>query len=200
MRVIYIRDSKSRGYLRIGLSDGEKKSEYTVSESEYKELGSFMAGDEVSDIEALELCDMRYRGTLYALRILSFGDNNIPTLRRKLIAKSISASVAEEICEQMAGLGYINEERQLEKLIEREANVTLCGRKKIFAKLLTKGYRKEKIERVLSLLISQGRVDFKESEKKLIEKKFPDGASEEEIRALLYMNGYESRAFSGDLY
>ena len=31
MKVIYIRDSKSKGYLRIGVGEGEEKKEYTVS-------------------------------------------------------------------------------------------------------------------------------------------------------------------------
>ena len=190
MKVIYIRDSKSRSYLRVGISDGEKKLEYTVSESEYRELGSLLSGDEISDTSLLEKCDMRYRAKLCALRILSYGDNNEKTLKRKLIAKSISADIADEVCREMVGLGYINESRQLEKLIENEVNVKLSGRRKLFAKLISKGYKKEEIESVLEDLISHGIVDFDKSSKRLTDKKFPDGASEDDIRALLYRYGY----------
>lgn len=197
MKVIYIRDSRSKGYLRIGLSDGDGKAEYTVSESEYRELGSLLVGDDVSDVESLKRCDMKYRASLYALRILSYGDNNVASLKRKLISRSISPDIAVEICEQMVGLGYINERAQLEKLIENEANQKLCGRRKIFQKLLAKGYKKKEIEQVLDDLISHGIVDFEQTSKRLIKKKFPCGASEEEIHALLYKNGY-STDFSGD--
>lgn len=195
MKVIYIRDSRSKGYLRIGFSDAEKKLEYTVSESEYRELGSLLVGDEISDTSMLELSDMRYRGRLCALRILSYGDNNVPTLKRKLISKSISPAVAEEICEEMLGRGYINETRQLEKLIENEANVRLSGKRKIFQKLLAKGYKKLDIEVVLDDLISHGIVDFEKSKRKLIEKKLPTDATEEQIRSLLYKNGYSDGTF-----
>ena len=198
MKVIYIRDSRSRGYLRIGISDGEKKLEYTVSESEYRALGALLVGDEVSDTEELRLCDMRYKARLYALRILSYGDNSFATLKRKLISKSISPSVATEICEEMTGLGYINESRQLEKLIENEVNVSLSGKRKIYRKLIFKGYKKEEIEGVLNDLISHGVVDFEKSKKKLISKKFPEGASDEQIRELLYKHGYTDSFTSGD--
>ena len=190
MKVIYIRDSRSRGYLRIGLSDGEEKLEYTVSEPEYRELGSPLIGDELSDSEKIALCDMRYRAKLYALRILSYGDNNEKNLKRKLAIKGISSEIAADVCREMVGLGYVNEVRQLEKLIFAEANSRLSGRKRIFSKLLAKGYSKADIARVLELLISRGEVDFEASKKKLIEKKFPDGATDEEIFALLYKHGF----------
>ena len=198
MKVIYIRDSRSRGYLRIGISDGSEKSEYTVSESEYRDLSSPLIGDEISDLSFLKLCDMRYRGKLYALRILSFGDNNEQTLRKKLISRSISADVAREICEQMVGLGYINEDRQLEKLIENEANVRLFGKKKILLRLLSKGYQRAQIEAAIERAVMSGAVDFEASRKKLIDKKFPSGASPEEIKALLYKSGYACTAADGD--
>ena len=127
MKVIYIRDSRSRGYLRIGLSDGEKKLEYTVSEKQYSELGSPLTGDEYSDVEALCECDMRYRAKLYALRILSFGDNSELALKRKLIARSVSPKIAAQTAAEMVGLGYVDEHRQLERLIENEVNQRLVG-------------------------------------------------------------------------
>ena len=189
MKVIYIRDSQSSGYLRIGFFDGEEKVEYTVSESDYRDLGSLLVGDAVEDIEQFRLSDMRYRAKLSALRILSYGDSNTRTLKRKLVLRSISPDIASDICNEMVGLGYVNECRQLEKLIENEANIKLSGRKRIFQKMLSKGYKKSDIESVLECLISHGIVNFEKSKQKLIEKKFPQGASAEEIRALLYKNG-----------
>ena len=190
MKVVYIRDSSSRGYLRIGLSDGEEKYEYTLSKAQYEELGSPVRGEAISDIEALKEHDMKYKATLYALRILSYGDNNLRTLRKKLVSRSVPSAVADEVCEEMTSLGYIDESRQLERLIENEASVKLSGRKKLYARLISKGYQKKDIDRVLDDLISHGTVDFEKSKKKLIEKKLHTGASEEDIKSLLYKYGY----------
>ena len=195
MKLIYIRDSKSSGYLRMGFSDGEGKVEYTVSESDYRALGSLLVGDEAEDMKSFRYSDMRYRAKLSALRILAYGDSNRVTLKRKLISKSIPADIASEVCDEMVGLGYVNEVRQLQKLIENEANIKLSGRRRILAKLMAKGYKKGEIESVTDDLILHGIVNFEKSKQKLIKKKFPDGASEEEIRALLYKNGYYDGGF-----
>ena len=179
----------------MGFSDGEGKVEYTVSESDYRALGSLLVGDEAEDMESFRYSDMRYRAKLSALRILAYGDSNRVTLKRKLISKSIPADIASEVCDEMVGLGYVNEVRQLEKLIENEVNIKLSGRRKILAKLMAKGYKKGEIESVTDDLILHGIVNFEKSKQKLIKKKFPDGASEEEIRALLYKNGYYDGGF-----
>ena len=190
MKVIYIRDSKSKGYVRIGISEGEKKLDFTVSEEEYRSLGSLRIGDEVSDVSLLSEYDMRYKAKMYALRILAYADNNELSLVRKLIAKSISTDIAKETAREMVGLGYVNERRQLERIIESEVANKLTGRKKLIPKLLSKGYRKAEIEEVISDLISHGVVDFEKSKAKLIEKMLPENADSEQIRKLLYKFGY----------
>lgn len=190
MKVIYIRDSKSKGYLRVGVLCGEVKYDFTLSESEYRALGSPMCGDKLERIEEMKECDMRYRAKLYALRILSYGDNSKASLKRKLVARSISFEIAENVCQEMIGLGYINEDSQLRTLIENEANIKLSGRRKLIPKLISKGYKKENIELVLEDLISHGIVDFNKNKQKLIDKKLTRGAGREEMRKLLYTYGY----------
>ena len=190
MKVIYVRDSVSRGYLRIGLSDDAEKYEYTVSKAQYEELGSPSRDEDFFELERIKEYDMKYRATIHALRILSYGDNNIRTLRDKLISRSVSHAIAEEVCEEMVGLGYVDEIRQLERLIENEVVVKLSGRRKLYAKLIRKGYLKKDIDRVLEDLISREIVDFKKSGRRLIEKKLSEGATEEEKNALLYKYGY----------
>ena len=190
MRVVYIRAPKERGHVRIGLSDGERKIEYTVSESDYRALGAPLVGDEICDLSPLSEADMRYRARLTALRILGYGDNNERTLIRKLIMKSVSVSVAKEIAEEMRSLGYINERRQLNRLIEHEVNLRLSGPRKVYSKLLQKGYRRGDIEEVLNDLISHGVVDFEDSKARLVKKRLPCDADEEEILRLLYNHGY----------
>ena len=192
MKVIYIRDSKSRGYLRIGLSDGDKKYEYTISEREYREQGSPLSGDEIYETEYLERCDMRYHARLYALRILAYGDNNERTLIRKLLSRSVSSDIAKEVAAEMVGRGYIDEQRQLKRLVEREACVNLLGRERIFAKLISKGYKSEDVSSVIEELISSGQIDFEALKRKLIDKKLTENASSEEIRKLLYKHGYHT--------
>ncbi len=190
MKVIYIRDSKSRGYIRVGLSDGEDKKEYTLSNSDWKELGSPLVGDEIEDISPLLSADARYRAKLYALRILGFADNNERMLIRKLTAKGISFDIAKETAAEMRSLGYIDERRQLKRLIEKEVNIKLSGRRKLMEKLVAKGYSRSEIEEELMDLISHGVVDFEKSRAKLIEKKLPRDAGEEEILRLCYNYGY----------
>ena len=190
MKVIYVRDSASRGYLRIGLSEDLEKYEYTVSLAQYEALGSPLSDEEFFEIEAIKEYDMKYRATLHALKILSYGDNNMRTLRDKLLSRSVSSAIADEVCEEMMRLGYVDEVRQLERLIENEVSVKLSGRRKLYAKLIRKGYSKKDIDTVLTDLISRGIVDFKSSKERLIEKKLQEGATEEEKKALLYKYGY----------
>ena len=92
----------------------------------------------------------------------------------------------------MVGRGYIDEHRQLKRLVEREACVNLLGRERIFAKLISKGYKSEDVSAVIDELISSGEIDFEASKKKLINKKLPENASGEEIRKLLYKYGHHT--------
>ena len=92
---------------------------------------------------------------------------------------------------EMVSLGYIDEARQLERIILSEANARLYGYSKIKARLMAKGYSSDDINRVTKKLVSLGEIDFKENAKKLLQKHFPDGATTEEKKKLLYKNGYK---------
>lgn len=193
MKVIFVRPSRSRGYITVGVSgrEGEKKS-LTVSEADYADIGAPMTGDELSfaDYTCAASSDERYRARIAALRILSYADNNERTLLRKLTAHGISRTVAEQTAREMAGHGYIDEHRQLLRLVEREANTALSGPRKIRAKLASKGYRTEDIDAATDELVNEGTVDFDRSAELLKAKKLTRGATEEEIKQLLYKNGY----------
>ncbi len=192
MKVTYVRPGKSKGYLTVGLSDGVEKQAFTVSECDYTEAGSPRPGD-IADsdlIRALKCSDEIYRAHLYALRILSYADNNERTLVRKLISRGIGSGVAAEVAREMVSRGYINEERQLDRLILSEANRNLSGPRKIRAKLLTKGFAGADIDAAIDRLTDSGEIDFKRSAELLIEKKLTRGATSEEIKQLLYKNGY----------
>ena len=193
MKVIYIRDSGSKGYLRIGLSDGDKKYDLTVSESEYREAGALLVGDYVNETmyDMLTLADTRYRSRLYALRMLAYADNNEKSITRKLVARSIPFSIATETAREMVSLGYVNEHNQLAKIICEEVNRKLTGPNKLRPKLMAKGYKASDIDAVIDELIADGEIDFQLSKERLIEKKLSRGATKEEKNKLLYKNGYE---------
>ena len=192
MRVVYVRPGRSRGYLTVGLSDGEEKHSFTVSEYDYLEAGSPRPGDAADGdtVSALKHSDEVYRANLYALRILSYADNNERTLVRKLISRGISPTLATEVAHEMVRRGYINEQSQLERLVLSEANCNLSGPVKIKAKLLSKGFAGSDIDGVMDRLCDTGEIDFERSGRLLIEKKLTRGATDEEIKKLLYKNGY----------
>lgn len=193
MKVIYIRPAKSSGYLSVGImTDEEEKRAFVVSEEDYAEAGAPMTADELSPsaYTLIAASDERYRARMAALRILSYADNNERSLIRKLVGKGISYATAEDVAHEMVGRGYINEQKQLMRLVAYEANTALSGPRKIRAKLSLKGYKTADIECAMDELTSSGEVDFERSAAALREKKLTRGATEEEIKKLLYKYGY----------
>ena len=192
MTVIYIREAKARGYLRIGLSD-EEKIEYTVSEADYRDADSPAVGDYLTRdaLSLLKNADMRYKARMRALRILSLGDNSEKMLMLKLMRAGASRDIASEVTEEMVKLGYVNSQRQLERLIIYEVNEKLHGPRKLLPRLIAKGYSRDEVARVMNDLALDGEIDFEAAKMRLIEKHRLDIESdEEEIKKLLYKNGY----------
>ena len=187
MKVLYIRPSSSKGYLRIGLTDGEQKLALTASEREYTEAGSLKLGDVVDDgtLALLKTADERYRARVKALRVLSYGDNSEGALLRKLRLSGISRDASYEVVSEMVSLGYINSRRQLEALISGEVNNKNTGPMKLIPKLISKGYKKSEISEVIDDLVSRGEIDFDAARERLI-----SGALDEDVAKILYKNGY----------
>ena len=90
----------------------------------------------------------------------------------------------------MLSQGYMDEARQIRRLVINEANNSLCGPRKILAKLMAKGYSGSAINSVMDELLASGEIDFSRSAEKLIAKKLTRGAADEEKKKLLYKNGY----------
>lgn len=193
MTVTYIKDVE-RGYVRIGVADGDEKSSFVLSQGEYREAGELRPRDEISDdlLDFLSRCDMRYRARLRALRILSYGDNSKRALARKLYEAGISRDIIDEVVEQMLKLGYINSERQIARLVINEVTLHLRGPRKIIPKLIAKGYDKSEAERVISSLVESGEVDFFAAKQKLLSTKLSEDATDEEKSKLLYKYGYNA--------
>ena len=192
-KIAYVKESRSKGYTVVGLLDADgERSALTVEDATYMNIGSPAVGDLISeDTEgALYESDERYRATLSALRMLAYGDNSKKNLTRKLVMKGISPSAAEEATRAMDERGYINEDSQIEKLVIREANCSLSGPRKIRAKLSAKGYSPRRISEIIDALVASGKIDFKRSGDALVAKKLTRDATNDEIKQLLYKNGY----------
>ena len=191
MHVVYVRPSRTKGYIRIGIdSDGERIN-LTVSESEYKDAGSPMCRDEVdSDSYAILLnANDGYKARLRALRILEYSTNSERSLFRKLRASGYSRELCEEVAGEMKGYGYLDDLRQLRRLVELEVTRNMTGPRKLVPKLVAKGYSASDIRATIDELSDSGVIDFSLAREALIEKRC-EGLSEEDTKKILYKNGY----------
>lgn len=192
MTVSYVKSAKAKGYLRIGINTSFGKSEFTVSEKDFRAAGGFAVGDNLTrdTFEFLSCSDMEYKAKAKALRILCYGDNSERMLMRKLTSSGISKNVAEKTVSEMVSLGYINASRQLELLITNEVRLHNSGPRKIVQKLIAKGYNAKDITEKISELQRQGEIDFEMAKERLKESKLAGRSDTEEVKKLLYKNGY----------
>ena len=189
----YIREIKDTSLLLLGIVGEGESADYTVNSSLYSEIGSPAVGDTIdsSSLSAIKHADELYRARKKALNILAFADNNQKNLKAKLLRAGFSYEVSQLVCNEMVSRGYINEKNQLERLILVEANQKLRGPLKIVPALIAKGYSHSDVRETLSRLVEEGEVDFTGNSNLLIKKKLPDDADGEEIKKLLYKNGYK---------
>lgn len=171
---------------------GEKKV-LTLSDKAYRMLGEPCVGYELSDDEYSELllADEHYRAAKKALNILSFGDNSKRKLYEKLRRGGFSPEVCRRTVEDMTELGYLNEEKQLQRLISSLANVSLFGPKRITAKLMNSGYSHDDIRRAISSLNECGEIDFDASLERLADKLLGEDYDAEALTKLKYKYGYK---------
>ena len=191
-RLLYIRDVND-ALLLLGISEEGECVRYKLLRTLYDEIGTPTKGAELSD-EAMELIkryDEEYRAKKKALSLLSYSDKNEAGLRRRLSQAGFSSEIAEKTAEEMVSLGYVNEERQLERIILSEANVKLRGPMKILPTLVEKGYSSADVRRVMRALCDSGEIDFRSNAKRLIEKRLPECTDTEAKKKFLYKNGYK---------
>ncbi len=192
-RIIYIKEGKTKGYLKIGITDGDGRTSLTVSEQAYYSVGAPVCKAEL-DADTLSVLmgsDAEYKALMKALSYLSYADNSERTLVIKLIRAGFSREVASKTAMEAVRLGYINEERQLERLILSEANNRLTGPMKLMQKLVAKGYGASTVKAVLEGLVSSGEIDFNENRERLIAQKLTEDSTDEERKKLLYKYGYK---------
>ena len=188
----FVREVKDSRLLLLGIVGEGESADYTVNSTLYLEIGSPSVGDNISDTDmsAVKYADELYRARKKALNILAYADNNQKTLKAKLLRAGFKYEIADLVLTEMVSRGYVNEKNQLERLILTEANQKLRGPLKIIPALINKGYSSSDVREVLRRLTDEGEIDFSANAERLIEKKLPAEADGEEIKKLLYKNGY----------
>ncbi len=189
----FVKKKENSPLLLLGISEEGESARYTVDARLYNEIGRPIKGDVLSesDMAALLYSDEYYRARKKALALLSLSDNNERTLKDKLMRGGIRREIAAEVVAEMVGRGFVDEARQLERLVLREANEALYGFYKITARLLRKGYKLSDIRRTVDNLRESGEVDFDENLARLKEKKLPEDYEPSELEKLLYKYGYK---------
>lgn len=189
--VVSVKSSKSGNSVKIEVKVGSENKIFTVSDGTYREIGCPLS-DEVIDTDtlvAVEKESRRLKALQKALRILSFADNNRKNLQRKLIAAGFTKEESDYALGECLKKGFIDEDRQLLRLIEKMANSDRIGPYKISAKLAAKGYSPFDIRRIMTFLSESGDIDFKKNANALFEKLRPE--SYDEKQKILYKYGYK---------
>ena len=124
-----------------------------------------------------------------ALSLLAFGDNSKAALMRKLSMKGFSRECAESVTDEMVTLGYVNENRQIKRIILSELASHPIGPRKLYPKILSKGYERAELSRAVSELSESGELDFSAERERLISS-LPLGTSREERDTILYKSGF----------
>lgn len=186
-----IREVNDKGLLSLAIG-GEESANYTVNAVLYAEIGSPSVGEALTDeqIYLIREYDEYFRAKKKALSILAYADNNRRNLALKLSKVGFSRELCDRVVAEMVSLGYIDEKRQLERLITVEANGKLRGPLRIIPALVNKGYSSSDIREVMHELTESGEVDFRRNAKILLDKKLPV-ADPEEKKKFLYKNGYK---------
>ncbi len=188
----FVREAKDSHLLLLGIVEEGESARYTVNSSLLAEIGSPSVGDDLtySQMSAIIYADKLIRAKKKALSLLAYADNNRKNLSMKLLRAGFDRDIVDEVCREMVELGYINERDQLERLILLEANRKLHGPSRIVAALVAKGYYSVEIKEVMDELVDSGEIDFRANAEALLDKKMSDGADEDEVKKILYKNGF----------
>lgn len=187
-RLLSVKEGTRGVVLRVECEDGCVT--YNVSVGQYSSLGSPVRGTllDSDEAERIKEWDEQRRGFKKALYALSFSDRSSRELYRKLRNEGFSHTAAEGAVEECLRLGYIDERRQLCRLVLKEANQMLRGPMYIKRKLAGRGYSTALIGEVIGELAESGEIDFASNFDRLCDKR---GATEPEARhRLRHLYGY----------
>ena len=188
----FVREVKDSRLLLLGIVGEGESARYTVNTSAFVEIGMPSVGDELNgeQMSVILYTDELIRAKKKALSILSYADNNRRTLKLKLSRAGFSREIVDAVCCEMVERGYVDEQRQLERLVLDEANRKLRGPLRIIPALTSKGYSSSDVREAISSLTDSGEIDFGRNARLLLEKKLSDPNDEEEAKKILYKNGY----------
>lgn len=190
-KILFIKTNEKKTRFMLGVDDGLETVTYSVSRATYLSLGEPVRGATVGESELYDIRreDEIYRAVKKACSSLAYSDRSRHALRSKLRESGFSSEATNEAINRCIELGYLDEARQLERAVEREANYALRGRYHIKRKLAGKGYSLSAIDRAIRLLVERGDVDFDSNFERLAQKR---GAStDDERNALKYKFGYK---------
>jgi SOS response regulatory protein OraA/RecX len=192
-KVLFIKPIPAHKRVQIGIENDDGETVVLkVRESTYTSLGAPERGKEISDstFDSLKREDELLRAYRKAVGWLADSDRSRFELKRKLYAQGFTSQIIDVVLDKCEEYGYLDENRQLERLVEREANRKLRGRYYIRRKLISKGYRASAIDRVTDQLVENGEIDFNANFERLVQKR-GDG-DEDKIMTLKYRYGYEN--------
>lgn len=188
--VLFVKQVPTKKKIQIGVSLGGDEATFTVSEVTYNSIGPLSVGTELTDSElgTIRFEDEYLRALKRASAYLSLSDKSKFALKMKLVKAGFSGEASDMALDRLAELGYLDEDRQLERAVEREANYNLRGRYYIKRKLAAKGYSSSAVSRAIDVLTERGEVDFHANFERLANKK--GALTDEERLALQYKFGY----------
>ena len=191
-RLSYVKENNNTGRIRLGIVRGEESVSYTVDKAFYTKLGRPERGCILDDgtVSLIAEEDGKIEAKKSALSLLSYSDNNEKGLYMKLRRKGYDSATARNAVDEMVSLGYVNEERQLLRIIKSEANDKLRGPKKILPALVSKGYPIGLVRSVMRRLCDDREVDFQANAARLVNKRLGSGADPKEAKELLYKSGF----------
>ena len=189
--VISVKPVPSKKRVQITILESGEEYTYTVTEATHKTLGGPLCGYDISvaDLGTIRFEDEYIRALKKAADYLSASDKSKFALKIKLLKAGFSAEASDVAIERLSELGYLDEERQLERAVEREANYNLRGRHYIKRKLASKGYSSSAISRAIDALVGRGEIDFDANFEDLAAQK--GVFSDEDRLALAYKFGYK---------
>ena len=169
----------------------EKKQRYVITEGTYREIGCPLSGEEINEenLYTLVLEDEKRRALQKSLNILGFADNNKRALCQKLLRAGFRREAVDFALTECVMRGYIDEERQAERLVLKYA-AEFLGPHKIIAKLSAKYYSPSLISKTIRSLEARGEIDFNKNKKELLSLKLGSDSGYEEKMKLLYKYGY----------
>ena len=189
--VLFVKPNEKNTRYKIGVDDDQDSATYSVSAAVYSGIGAPKRGAELTYSELLEIRrdDEIYRATKKAYSCIAYSDRSKYALRMKLRSLGFSAEASALAIERCEQLGYLDENRQLLRAVEREANYGLRGKYYIKRKLAGKGYSLSGIDDAIRTLTESGEVDFDANFERLAQKR--GALSDEDRLALKYRFGYK---------